>query len=57
MNIYFFYRSCSSDEETDQDNGPDDTLPKFTPQRVPGPQLNIKIRKDDLGFTTPLDFF
>ena len=38
-------------------NGPDDTLPKFTPRRVPSPQLKIKIRKDDLGLTTPLDFF
>ena len=32
-------------------------LPKFKPQRVPGPQLPIRSRVDGSQFTTPIDFF
>ena len=50
------YKSCSSEEKTErQSTGWN--LAQINPRRVPGPQLNNKILKDDLGFTTPLDFF
>ena len=43
-----------ADGTCEQDTLP---LPKFKPQRVPGPQLPIRSRVDGSQFTTPIDFF
>ena len=46
--------TVDADGACEQDTLP---LPKFKPQRVPGPQLPIRSRVDGSQFTTPIDFF